>query len=93
MKAVFQNSVLADSDNCIVMENNYYFPPEAVTMKYLQTSTTHSVCPWKGIANYYDVIVNGRINADAAWYYPQPKPATSGIKDYITFWKNITIEP
>lgn len=81
----FQNTVLAESDDCIVIEGNDYFPPEAVSMKYLQTSATHSVCPWKGIASYYDVVVNERINADAAWYYPEPKPAAREIKNYIAF--------
>lgn len=93
MKAIFKNTVLAESDDCIVIEENYYFPPRAVNMKYLQSSATRSVCPWKGIANYYDIIVNGQLNADAAWYYPEPKPAAREIKNYIAFWKGIQIEP
>lgn len=93
MKAIFQNTVLAESDDYIVIEDNYYFPPRAVNMKYLQSSASRSVCHWKGIANYYDIIVNGQLNADAAWYYPEPKPAAREIKNYIAFWKGIQIEP
>src|SRR5262249_10360357 len=68
-------------------EGTYYFPPEAVNRRYLRESATHTTCSWKGVANYYDVVVDGQINKDAAWYYPYPKPAAARTKGYIAFWR------
>ena len=91
MKATWNNATIADSNNTVVVEGNHYFPRESVKQEYLQPSDTHTTCPWKGEASYYDVVVNGEINGDAAWYYPEPKPAAAEIKDRIAFWKGVTV--
>ncbi len=91
MKAIWNGKVIAESDETIVIEGNHYFPPGSVKKEYLQTSNTHTVCPWKGAASYYDLEIDGIKNKDAAWYYPQPKPMAKGIKDYIAFWKGVEI--
>jgi len=69
-----------------------YFPPDAIRKEYFKPSTRHTVCPWKGTASYYDVEVNGKRNEGAAWYYPEPKPAASQIKDHVAFWKGVEVE-
>ena len=84
--------MIAESDRCEVVEGNQYFPGAAVKREFLRDSDTHTVCGWKGTANYYDVVVDGQINQDAAWYYPDPKPAASSIKGYIAFWKGVKVE-
>ncbi len=91
MKAVWNRAVLAESDKTIVVEGNHYFPPEAIARQYFSTSDRHSTCPWKGVASYYHIEVDGQRNADAAWYYPQPKPAAKQIAGYLAFWKGVTI--
>jgi len=91
-KAVWNGAVLAESDKTIVVEGNHYFPKDSVHSEYFHASDTHSVCPWKGTASYHDVEVNGQRNADAAWFYPDPKPAAAQIKDYIAFWKGVRVE-
>ena len=91
MKAVWNDTVIAESDDTIVVENNHYFPKEAVKAEYLQSSDTHTTCPWKGEASYYSLQVDGKINNDAAWYYPHPKDAAKNIENYIAFWKGVTI--
>jgi len=91
-KAMWNGAVLAESDRCEVVEGNQYFPPDAVNRTYFKESGTHTVCSWKGTASYYDVIVNGETNKDAAWYYPQPKDAAQQIKGYIAFWHGVEIE-
>jgi uncharacterized protein (DUF427 family) len=93
MKAIWNNVVIAESNDTIVVENNHYFPKEAVGTAYLETSDTHTTCPWKGEASYYTLKVDGKENKDAAWYYPQPKDAAKNIKDYIAFWKGVTVTP
>lgn len=92
VKANWKGAVIAESSNCEFIENNYYFPPSDVNKKYLKQSKTQSTCPWKGDAHYYDVIVNDEVNKDAAWYYPDPKPAAKKIKDYVAFWNGVEIE-
>ena len=92
MKAIWNNAVLADSDQTVVIEGNYYFPPDSVKRQYFEPSDTHTFCPWKGKASYYDVKVNGEVNKDAAWYYPDPKPAAREIKDYVAFWHGVRVE-
>ncbi|HZE64863.1 MAG TPA: DUF427 domain-containing protein [Pyrinomonadaceae bacterium] len=92
MKASWNNAVIAESDNTVVVEGNHYFPCDAVNNEYLQPSNTHTICPWKGEASYYDVVVNGEINGDAAWYYPDPKPAAAEIRHRIAFWHGVTVE-
>jgi len=92
-KAVWNGQVIAESDRCEVVEGNQYFPPEAVKREYLQSSATHTTCGWKGIASYYDVVVAGQTNKDAAWYYPDPKPEASNIAGHVAFWKGVKVEP
>ena len=92
VKAIWNDMVIAESNNCEIVENNYYFPPEDVNKQYLRESDKHSTCPWKGKASYYDVVVNEEVNKDAAWYYPNPKPAAKKIKDYIAFWNGVAIK-
>ena len=91
-KAVWNGAVLAESDATILVEGNHYFPPDAITEELFSTSESHTVCPWKGMASYYDVTVGGDTNAGAAWYYPDPKPAAADIKDYIAFWRGVKVE-
>ena len=92
MKAIWNNAVLAESDQTVVDEGNHYFPAEAANRQYFQESSTHTICPWKGTASYYDVVVDGKVNKDAAWYYPRPKTAAEEIKDRIAFWHGVKIE-
>ena len=91
-RATWNGTVLAESERTVVVEGNHYFPPEAVRREHLRDSATHTVCGWKGTASYYDVEVGGQVNKDAAWYYPEPKPAAANIKGYIAFWKGVRIE-
>jgi uncharacterized protein (DUF427 family) len=93
-KATWNGAVLAEApDDAIeVVEGNVYFPPEAVRTEYLQPSDTHTVCPWKGTASYYHVAVDGEVNRDAAWYYPEPKAAARNIADYVAFWRGVQVE-
>ena len=91
-KAMWNGAVLAESDRCEVVEGNQYFPPDAIKRSYFKESTTHTVCSWKGTASYYDVVVNGQTNKDAAWYYPDPKDAAQQIKGYIAFWHGVKVE-
>jgi uncharacterized protein (DUF427 family) len=91
-KAVWNGAVLAESDQTVIVEGNHYFPPGDVRPEYLRSSDTHTVCPWKGTASYHDVEVNGQRNADAAWFYPDPKPAAARIKNYIAFWKGVRVQ-
>ena len=91
MKAVWNDTVLAESDDTIVVEGNHYFPPTSVKREYLTESAKHTTCPWKGEASYYSVEVGGERNPDAAWFYPAPKEAASQIKDYVAFWKGVRV--
>ena len=92
MKAIWNDAVIAESDDTVVVEGNHYFPAESVNSEFLQPSSTHTTCPWKGEASYHDVTVNGETNTDAAWYYPEPKEAAAEIKDRIAFWKGVRVE-
>lgn len=91
MKAVWKNKVIAESNDTVVVEGNHYFPKSTVNDDYLVTSDTTSGCPWKGTASYYSLKVDGETNQDAAWYYPDPKPAASEIKDRVAFWKGVQV--
>ena len=91
MKAIWNNQVIAESDNTVVVENNHYFPKESVKADLLLSTDTHTTCPWKGLASYYTLVVDGKENRDAAWYYPEPKEAAANIKDHIAFWKGVQI--
>ena len=91
MKAIWNDTVIAESDETVVVENNHYFPRAAVNMTYFEPSDTHTVCPWKGMASYYDVVVDGQRNRDAAWYYPETKPAANEIRGYVAFWRGVRV--
>jgi len=91
-KAIWNDKVLAESSEFETVEGNVYFPPEAIHQHYFQESDTHTVCPWKGTASYYNVVVDGKVNKDAAWYYPDPKPAAKNIKDHVAFWHGVQVE-
>lgn len=89
--ATWNDATIADSDATVVVERNHYFPPESADATKLQPSSTRTTCGWKGVAHYYDVVVDGVVNKDAAWYYPEPKPAAAEIKDRIAFWKGVRV--
>ena len=91
VRAVWNGHVIAESDDTVVVEGNHYFPAEAVRREYLSESDTHTVCPWKGTASYYTVTVDGQHNADAAWYYPSPKPKAELVRDRIAFWRGVDV--
>lgn len=91
MKAIWNNQVIAESDDTVVVENNHYFPPEAIKQEFLKSSDMHTVCPWKGTASYYSLFVNGKENRDAAWYYPETKPIADQIKGRVAFWRGVEI--
>ena len=90
--ARWNGTVLAESDGCRIVEGNCYFPPDAVRREHREPSTTHTVCSWKGTASYYDVVVDGQRNADAAWYYPEPTTAAANIAGWVAFWRGVTVE-
>lgn len=92
MKAVWNGAVLAESDDTKVVENNHYFPPEAINDKYFQLSDHNSTCPWKGKASYFHIKVGDEKNTDAAWFYPHPKEAAKEIKNHVAFWNGVKIE-
>jgi uncharacterized protein (DUF427 family) len=93
MKAIWNGAVIAESDDGVVVEGNYYFPLESVKKQFLTETETQSVCPWKGVASYYDVVVDGKTNKDAAWYYPTPKPAAEQVKNRVAFWRGVRVVP
>ena len=91
MKAIWNNQIIADSDKTIQIEGNHYFPADTIKKEFFKKSETHTTCPWKGVASYYNVEVDGEVNKDAAWYYPETKPAAREIKDYVAFWKGVEV--
>ena len=91
-KAIWNGAVIAESDKCVVVENNQYFPPDAINKEYFKDSSTHTTCPWKGVASYYSLEVDGQVNKDAAWYYPTAKDAAKNIEGYVAFWKGVKVE-
>ncbi len=91
MKAVWNNQVIAESNDTVIVENNHYFPLDALNMAFFSPSATTSHCPWKGDANYYTITVDGENNPDAAWYYSTPKEAAAEIKDRVAFWRGVEI--
>ncbi|MCA9866691.1 MAG: DUF427 domain-containing protein [Anaerolineae bacterium] len=92
MKAIWNGVVLADSGDTKVVEGNYYFPPDSIRREYFRDSDRHTTCPWKGLASYYDVMVDGEVVRNAAWYYPEPKPAAAEIRDHVAFYGMVKIE-
>lgn len=91
MKAIWNGAVLAESDETIVVEGNHYFPENAINKEYFRASETHTVCGWKGTASYYDVVVDGETNKDAAWFYPDAKEDAKEIENHVAFWKGVEV--
>ena len=91
MKAIWKGQLLAESNNTILVEKNHYFPPSSLNMQYFAPSEKTTICPWKGTASYYNIVVNGEENQDAAWYYPEPRPKATEIKDHVAFWQGVEI--
>lgn len=91
MKAIWKETIIAESDNTIVIEGNHYFPADSIMKEYYIDSPTTTICPWKGTASYYSIVVEDEENRDAAWYYPEPKYAAQQIKGHIAFWKGVEV--
>jgi len=91
MKAIWNGEVIAQSDETVVVEGNHYFPREAVREELLRASDTLTVCPWKGVASYLDVVVDGAVNRAAAWHYPDPSPAAAAIAGHVAFWRGVRV--
>ena len=90
--ARWNGTVIAESDDTVVVEGNHYFPPESVNADLLEASDSHTNCPWKGVASYKSLVIDGKRNPDAVWFYPDPKPAAAEIKDRYAFWKGVTVD-
>ena len=93
MKAIWNGAVIAHSDDTVVVEGNHYFPATSLDRQYVTFSNHRTSCPWKGQAHYYSLLVDGELNPDAAWYYPDPKPEAGMVKDRVAFWKGVKVEP
>ena len=91
MRAIWNDAVLADSKNTVIVEGNHYFPADSLRREHFRDSDHRSSCPWKGAASYYDVLVGGEVNANAAWYYPAPKDAARQIASRVAFWKGVQV--
>jgi uncharacterized protein (DUF427 family) len=91
MKAVWKGKVIAESDDTVVVEGNHYFPASALKREYVAFSNHRTTCAWKGQASYYSLVVDGEMNPDAVWYYPDPKPEAEMVKDRVAFWKGVTV--
>lgn len=91
MKAIWNNTVIAESDDTVVIEGNHYFPAETLKKEFVLSSNHHTMCSWKGQASYYDLFVDGSVNPNAAWFYPDPKEAAAEIKGRIAFWKGVQV--
>lgn len=92
VRAIWNNEVIAESNSTRIVEGNHYFPPESIKNEFLETSSRQSVCPWKGVAHYYDVVVGGERNPGAAWFYPVASAAAKEIENYLAFWQGVKIE-
>ena len=92
-KAIWNGAVLAESDRTEVVEGNQYFPPDSIKREYFKESQAHTTCPWKGVASYYSIEVDGQENKDAAWYYPTAKEKAKNIEGYVAFWRGVKVEP
>ncbi len=92
IRAVWNGAVLAEAPQTVRVEGNHYFPPDSLRREFFTASKTESFCPWKGEAHYYNVTVDGQVNADAGWYYPEPSPMAQNIKDHVAFWRGVKIE-
>jgi uncharacterized protein (DUF427 family) len=91
VKAIWNGTVIAESDKTVLVEGNHYFPLEAVNQTYLRSNDHHTTCFWKGVASYYDIEVNGQINQSAAWYYPEPSKLAQHVKGYVAFWHGVQV--
>ena len=91
MKAIWNGKTIAESNDTVVVEGNHYFPPDTIASEFFEPSDEQSVCPWKGTAHYYDVVVDGDRNAGAAWFYPETKEAANNIRGYVAFWKGVEV--
>jgi len=91
LKAIWKDKILAESDETIIIKGNHYFPPGSIKTEHLKKSDSHTSCPWKGEASYYNIEVNGEVNNDEAWYYPEPKEAAKEIKRHVAFWKGVEV--
>ena len=91
-KAIWNGVVIAESKDTKVVENNHYFPPSDIKQEYFKPSDTHTTCPWKGVASYYTIEVNGEKNVDAAWYYPETSKLADPFKGYVAFWKGVEVK-
>ncbi|WP_040247348.1 DUF427 domain-containing protein [Psychroserpens mesophilus] len=91
MKAIWNNRVIAESENTVIIENNHYFPPESINKDFFKSSDTHTACAWKGEASYYSTQVDGKENKDAAWYYPEVSELAKSIKGYVAFWRGVEV--
>lgn len=91
VRAVWNGTTIAESDDTVVVEGNHYFPRDSVRDDCLRESATHTTCPWKGVASYYDLTVDGKVNRDAAWYYPTPKEAAKEVAGRVAFWKGVEV--
>lgn len=92
MKATWNNTIIAESEKTVKLEGNHYFPSDSIKMDYFAASPSKSTCPWKGVASYYTIEVDGKTNKDAAWYYADPKEEAVEIKNHVAFWKGVKIE-
>ncbi len=91
MRAMWNGVILAESDRTVVVEGNHYFPADSIKNEYFRKSQTHTTCPWKGEASYYDIVIEDKVNKDAAWYYPDPSEAAKQIRDCVAFWKGVQV--
>jgi len=91
MKALWNNQLLAESDDTVIVDGNHYFPADSLRHELFTTSDTTTTCHWKGVAHYYSIVVDGEANSDAAWYYPEPKPAAEEIRGRVAFWHGVEI--
>jgi len=91
VQARWNGATIADSDETIVIEGNHYFPPDSIDWNLLESTTETTVCPWKGTAHYFTIAVDGALNPNAAWTYPDPKPAAESIRDYVAFWRGVEV--
>ncbi|MDX1437574.1 MAG: DUF427 domain-containing protein [Anaerolineales bacterium] len=93
VQAVWNGAILAESDETRIVEGNHYFPPESINEEFFKKNSHNTVCPWKGVASYYDVEVDGQVNKSAAWYYPEASPAAEHIRGYVAFWHGVKVRP
>ena len=91
VQAIWQGQVIAESDATVQVEGNHYFPADSIRSEYFRDSKTQTTCGWKGVAQYYDVVIGDHVNSDAAWYYADPKDAANNIKGHIAFWKGVQV--